>query len=296
MSERPETSIVESWLAKGTTFRAAGVGSRVWSSGEGPVVLCVHGVPSCSYMYRKVLSELAGRGVRGVALDLPGLGAAERPRDFDYRWSALAKWLNAALDELGIDRAHFVVHDIGGPISFEALRLAPGRARSITALDTIARPSRFRRAPAARVLARPLLGRVALAATGERQLQRALRRDCIAGPVPSEEVRAYHGLLKREDGGRAWLQVIRGFELTRDFEERIAAHLREHPYPAQVLWGDRDPWMPAEQQGEWARDLLGAPEVHRLPGLHFVQESAPTEIAARVATLVHAVEASGSGF
>lgn len=229
--------------------------------------------------------------VRGVALDLPGLGAAERLRDFDYRWSGLAKWLNAALSEIGIDHAHFVVHDIGGPITFEALRLHPERASSITALDTIARPACFQRASGARSFARPILGRLALKATSARQLEKALRKDCIVGPMPSAEVRAYHTLLKRDDGGHAFLQMIRGFELTPDFEARMTAHLHEHPYPAQVLWADRDPWMPAEEQGEWARALLGAREVHLLPGLHFIQETAAAEIGERVATLAHAVEA-----
>ncbi len=290
MSEPGEAEFVERWLAKGTPFRAAGVASRVWSSGEGPVALCVHGVPSSSYLYRKVLPELAARGLRGVALDLPGLGAAERPRDFDYRWSGLAKWLSAAVSEIGIDNAHLVVHDIGGPIAFDALRLRPKGGVSITALDTIARPTRFQRAPGARAFARPLLGRIALQATSARQLEKALRKDCIAGPVSSGEIRAYHKLLKRDDGGRAFLRVIRGFELTQEFEDRITAHLHEHPYPAQVLWGDRDPWMPAEEQGEWARELLGASTVHRLPGLHFIQESAAAEIAEHVANLAHTID------
>jgi len=294
VSEPAEAEIVESWLAQGTPFRAVGVTSRVWSYGEGPVAVCIHGVPSSSYLFRKVLPELAARGMRGVALDLPGLGGAERPRDFDYRWSSLAKWLNAALGEIGIDDAHFVVHDIGGPITFEALRLQPEQASSITALDTIARPARFQRPPSARAFARPLLGRLALKATSARQLEKALRKDCIAGPISSEEVRAYHRLLKRDDGGHAFLRVIRGFELTQEFEDRIAAHLHGHPYPAQVLWGDRDPWMPAEDQGEWARELLGAPEVQRLPGLHFIQESAAAEIAERVASLAQSIEASAT--
>jgi len=200
VSERSETSIVESWLARAlrSALRASAAVCGQAARGQ----WC------CASMACRPPPTCTGR----CSPSLPGgecaaspstcLGWAPRSaRDFDYRWSALAKWLNAALDEIGIDRAHFVVHDIGGPISFEALRLAPGRARSITALDTIARPSRFRRAPAARVLARPLLGRAALAATGERQLQRALRRDCIAGPVPSEEVEPTTGCSSARTAG-----------------------------------------------------------------------------------------------
>ena len=51
-------------------------------------MVCVHGVPSSCFLYRKVLGELAARGLRGVAFDLPGLGLAERPEDFDCSWSS----------------------------------------------------------------------------------------------------------------------------------------------------------------------------------------------------------------
>ena len=47
-------------------------------------MVCLHGVPASSFLYRKVLAELAGRGLRGVAFDLPGLGLADRPARFDY--------------------------------------------------------------------------------------------------------------------------------------------------------------------------------------------------------------------
>jgi len=73
---------------------AAGVGSAVFDTGpsqtrsSGAVaVVCLHGVPTSSFLYRHVLAELARRGVRGVAFDLPGLGLADRPADVDY-WDA----------------------------------------------------------------------------------------------------------------------------------------------------------------------------------------------------------------
>ena len=41
--------------------------------GSGSAVLCIHGMIGTSFLYRKVLAELAARGLRGVAFDLPGL-------------------------------------------------------------------------------------------------------------------------------------------------------------------------------------------------------------------------------
>jgi len=69
-----------------------------------------------------VLRELAARGLRGIAFDLPGLGLADRPAAFDYTWTGLGRFCAAAVDALGLDRFHLVVHDIGGPAGFERTR------------------------------------------------------------------------------------------------------------------------------------------------------------------------------
>jgi pimeloyl-ACP methyl ester carboxylesterase len=63
---------------------------------DGEPVLCMHGVPASSFVYRKVIAELAGRGLRSVAFDLPGLGLAARPEQFDYSWTGLGKFSAAA--------------------------------------------------------------------------------------------------------------------------------------------------------------------------------------------------------
>ncbi len=176
MSERDAGEVVESWLALGTPFRAGGsrqsrVVARRRTGGSMRPRSAFLLLPLPQGAARACCARL-----RGIALDLPGLGAAERPYDFDYRWSGLAKWLNAALGEIGIAHGHLVVHDIGGPITFETLRLHPERAASITALDTIARPTRFRRPPGARALARPLIGRLALEATTRANSRRPCAR------------------------------------------------------------------------------------------------------------------------
>jgi pimeloyl-ACP methyl ester carboxylesterase len=105
--------------------------------GGDPVVL-LHGVPTSSYLWRRVLPVLARRGLRGVAFDLPGLGLADRPPDYDYSWTGLGRFAAAAVDELGLGPFHLVVHDIGGPVGFELLAaMPPGRVRSLTVLNTV---------------------------------------------------------------------------------------------------------------------------------------------------------------
>ena len=67
------------------------------------------------------------------------------PRDFDYSWSGLARWTGAAIDALGIERCHLVVHDIGGPVGFEWAIRNPERVLSLTALNTLVDVASFHR-------------------------------------------------------------------------------------------------------------------------------------------------------
>lgn len=82
--------VIDRHRASGRSFTAAGVSSFVIDEGDGPPVVCLHGVPASSFLYRKVVPELAARGLRGLAFDLPGLGLAERPQDFDYSCASRA--------------------------------------------------------------------------------------------------------------------------------------------------------------------------------------------------------------
>src|SRR5215470_8567550 len=114
--------VVVQHRAAGRRFEAAGVASFVREAGPaagGEPVVCLHGVPASCFLYRKVLRELAARSLRRIAFDLPRLGLADRPATFDYTWTELGRFCAAAVDALGLDRFHLVVHDIGGPAGFE---------------------------------------------------------------------------------------------------------------------------------------------------------------------------------
>jgi pimeloyl-ACP methyl ester carboxylesterase len=271
--------------AAGREFEAAGVRSFVREEGEGEAVLCMHGVPTSSFLYRKVIAELARRGLRGVAFDLPGLGFAARPEHFDYSWTGLGKFSVAAVDALGLDRFHLVVHDIGGPVGFEIAATMPERIASITLLNTMIEAERFHRPWMMEPFARRGLGRLWLASTSKfafRQLMYAVGiHDRSA--TPPGELDAYVDLLKRDDGGRAFLKVMRGFERTAAKQRLYTAVLRDAPYPVQVVWGAHDPTLKLSTYGERARRVTGVATVHAVAGKHFPQEDQAPAIADRIA-------------
>ncbi|MDX1676000.1 MAG: alpha/beta fold hydrolase, partial [Longimicrobiales bacterium] len=262
---------VEAWHALGEPLSVPGTaGTRIWRQGDGPPVVCLHGVPSSAYLYRKVLPELAGRGLEGVALDFPGMGFADRPhpRDFDYSWTGLAAWLERALTAAGLDRVHLVVHDIAGPIGFDLIRRSPGRIRSLTVLDTMVRVSRFRKPWVMRPFSVPVVGRAWVAVMDSPLVVPFFRwKGSHRGGYG--EIRAYGRLLARRDGGRAFRAIMAGFENDAAFEARTLPALEARSFPAQVVWGRDDAELTVAEEGEEAREVLGLERVHTVHGKHF---------------------------
>ena len=282
--------VVERHRAAGRDFEAAGVQSFVREAGEGQAVLCMHGVPASSFLYRKVLHELAARGLRGIAFDLPGLGLAARPADFDYTWTGLGRFAVAAVDELGLERFHLVVHDIGGPVGLELAAAMPERVRSITVLNTVIEVDGFRRPWMMEPFARRGIGEAWLATMRGPVFAQLMYYAGVKdrSAVSGAELAAYVTLLKREDGGRAFLRIMRGFERTREKQELYVATVGDSRRPVQVVWGSGDPALPLKSFGEQARAAAKVPEIHALPGKHFLQEDCAPAIADRIADIADA--------
>jgi haloalkane dehalogenase len=280
-------SVVRAHAAAGRRFGAGGVASFVREAGDGVPVVCIHGVPASCFLYRKVLDELASRGLRGVAFDLPGLGLADRPPDYDYTWTGLGRFCREAVNALGLDRFHLVVHDIGGPVGFELAAAAPERVLSLTLLNTVVEVDRFERPWVMEPFAVRGARRLWLGAmTGPSFLLLmyliGVKDRRASSPA---ELTAYVELLKRSDGGEAFLKIMRGFERTSHKRDLYLSAVREAPYPVDVLWGRDDPALTLAGAGEAVRRAVGLERIDTVPGGHFLQEEQAPAIAERVAAL-----------
>jgi haloalkane dehalogenase len=277
---------IEAHQAAGRRFSAGGLESFVREQGAGAPVVLLHGVPTSSFLYRKVIPALADQGLRGVALDFPGLGLAERPSDFDYSWSGLARWTGEALDALEIDRCHLVVHDIGGPIGCDWAVGSPERVLSLTALNTMLGLATFRRPWTMAPFSVPALGRVWLGSLRPWAFSRLFYLQGIAdaAAVPRAQVYAHYHLLKRVDRGRAFLRIMRGFELAESKQRHLWDGLAKRSYPARIVWGERDPAIGMDQM-RLAQEALGVSEPILLPAKHFLQEDHATAVAQAIADL-----------
>jgi pimeloyl-ACP methyl ester carboxylesterase len=281
------SDVVARHRAAGREFEAAGVRSFVRERGDGDPVVCLHGVPASCFLYRKVIAELAEGGLRGIAFDFPGLGLAARPADFDYSWTGLGRFSAAAVDALRLGRFHLVVHDIGGPVGFELAALMPERIASLTILNTLIEVDGFKRPWMMEPFARRGIGELWLASM-TRPIFRQLMYYAGIGDrsaTPPAELDAYVELLKREDGGRAFLKIMRGFERTPAKQRLYLGVVRDVPYPVQVLWGADDPALKLSVHGEQVRRATGVETLHTIRAKHFLQEDQAPAIAERVAAL-----------
>ncbi|OBG77492.1 MULTISPECIES: alpha/beta fold hydrolase [unclassified Mycobacterium] len=285
MSAADVARLLENHRSSGRFFTASGIKSFVLDDGprDGAAVVCVHGVPASAYLYRKVVPQLAARGLRGIAIDLPGLGLADRPVDADYTWTGLGRWLLSAIDALELERFHLVVHDIGGPVGFEVANAAPGRVLSLTLLNTIIEVESFHRPWPMEPFAHRGIGEAWLASLRvPGAFASIMRLVGVSRRVPSAELACWLPLLFGDDGGRAFLRIMRGFELTGAKQQHYLDAVRQTPYSVQIIWGARDAMLPWRRYGAQAQRAAGVQNPTLLPAKHFLQEDHPAEIAATV--------------
>lgn len=273
--------------AAGRTLTVDGLETFVREDGEGEAVVLVHGVPVSSLLYRKMLPELAARGLRAVAPDLLGCGFTARPEDADYTWTGIAEHLKATIDALGIDRFHLVVHDLGGPVGFEVAAAWPERIRSLTILNTLVQVTTFRKPWTMRPFESKLLGDLWFATMIDPLFTQLMYLQGISDRAvcPPDEVLAHLRLLKHGDGGAAFLKIMKGFETTAEKQDRYVGVVTSDAYPVQGIWGERDPALPLKPLGHIVRDLIGGDRFSTVPAKHFLQETAFETLSARIADL-----------
>jgi haloalkane dehalogenase len=115
---------------------------RVHYVDEGPrngeVVLLLHGEPSWSFLYRKVIPVLVGAGLRAVAPDLVGFGRSDKPSERnDYSYARHVEWMRSALlDGLGLTDITLVGQDWGGLIGLRLVAEHPDRFTRVVAANT----------------------------------------------------------------------------------------------------------------------------------------------------------------
>ena len=279
--------VIETHKASGRFIQVDGIKTFVLDYGSGEAVYCIHGVPTSSFLYRKVLGEVANKGFRGVAIDLPGLGLSDRPEDFDYSFPNFARFCARATAVLGLDQYHLVIHDIGGPIGFALAAENRDKILSLTILNTWIDVVNFKKPLPMRPFEKPILGEGQLAMMNHTTWQLMFKTLGVKSSdrISKEEINAYVDLLKRGDGGKAFLKIMRNFDHSEEFRALCYRAVQNVPYPVQAVWGAEDPGLSLGEYGKEIKEAAGLEKINTLPARHFLQEEQWEAIANSVAEI-----------
>ena len=116
-------------------------GLRMHYVDEGPQsvapVLMLHGEPSWSYLYRKMIRVFVSAGLRAVAPDLVGFGRSDKPaKREDYTYERHVNWINRFIQKLDLGGITLVCQDWGGLIGLRVAAEHPERFARIVAANT----------------------------------------------------------------------------------------------------------------------------------------------------------------
>ena len=210
-------------------------------AGAREAVVFLHGNPGSGADWEPLLAAVGERR-RAVAWDAPGFGRAVAP-GFEQTVAAHAEFVGRALAALGIDRAHIVAHDFGGPWGLAWAAANPERFASAVLICTGALPG-YRWHALARVWRTRLLGELFMATTTRPGFRMLLRRG-NRPPLPRPFVDRMYDDFDRETRG-AVLRLYRSVAEVGAAGDQRARALRPLDRPALVIWGRNDPYLGVE--------------------------------------------------
>ncbi|HEU4361692.1 MAG TPA: haloalkane dehalogenase [Mycobacterium sp.] len=252
-------------------------------------ILMLHGEPSWSFLYRKMMPVLAAAGHRVVCPDLAGFGRSDKPtRPEDHSYARHVEWMRAlAFDVLDLRRVTLVGQDWGGLIGLRLAAEHPERFSRIVVANTglptgdVPMPEiwwRFKEA----IQSAPTLDVGWFVASGCRQPMSDAVRAAYDAPFPDDSYCV---------GPRAMPSLI---PTTPDDPAAPAnrsawANLSASPTPMLVAFSDSDP-ITGAMAPIFQREMRGAQGVEhpviREAG-HFLQEDAGKEFADHIVEFLH---------
>jgi haloalkane dehalogenase len=250
--------------------------------GEGDPVLLLHGQPTWSYLYRKVIPELTPTA-RVIAPDYFGFGLSDKPTERDwYSYDAHTTSIARLVEQLDLRNLTIVMQDWGGPIGFRVAVENPDRVAHLVVLNTgiySGRPPgetwlRFRE----------LVRRTGTDFEPSRLIRLTLTRQ-----ISDEEAAAYDAPFPTPESKTGVLMFP---ELVPDSDEHPSAaamlavreQLTHWDKPTLVFFGDSDPIFSPRVAERLAALIPGAVLQPPIEGAgHFLQEDAGAEVGQRIA-------------
>ncbi len=254
---------------------------------DAPVVLLMHGEPTWSFLYRKMIPVLVAAGFRVVAPDLVGFGRSDKPaRPSDYSYANHVRWMNAWLAANDLRRITLFCQDWGSLIGLRMVVDAPQRFDRIVLANgglptgTSAIPFAFK------------VWRAFARFSPWFPIGRIVKAGCAQGLTP-QELAAYNAPFPTRRH-RIAARLFPGFVPTRpddperENNERAWEFFKRWDKPFLTLFSNRDPVTRGGHR-IWQQLVPGAqgqPHAVTRGAGHFLQEDKGAEVAQAIVAFI----------
>lgn len=244
--------------------------------GRGRPLLLLHGNPTWSFLYRRIIAGLRDR-YRCVAPDYPGFGLSVAPAGYGFSAAEHAAVMAEFVDALDLRDVTIMMQDWGGPIGFSVALGRPERVRGFVIGNTWAWPlERFGQKMFSRVIGGPVGRTLAWCCNG---IVRLFMRLGVATGLDDRALRMYLAPFRsRRD--RAPTHIFpRQLREARPFLAEIYEGLTTlADRPALLVWGEKDFAFQKPERVRFERLFPDHRTVLLANAGHFIQEDAPDDI------------------
>lgn len=245
------------------------------STGEGEVVLLVHGITTYSFIWRKVVPFLAHK-YRVITIDLPGCGNSSKQLEREYSLKNHAQLLKSFVEAMKVERFHLVGHDVGGGISQIFAVNYPVMLFDLTLINTVA----YDFWPVQPIIAMrtPIIRQFAMATLDFGALRMIVRRGLYHRESLTSELMDYFWApMKTQEGRKAFLHFAESLN-NKNLTE-ISDELHKLNLPVLIIRGKGDPYLSGAIAEKLADNIPGSNLVKIETGSHFIQEDEPQLIS-----------------
>ncbi|HEV7251719.1 MAG TPA: alpha/beta hydrolase [Mesorhizobium sp.] len=236
--------------------------------GEGEPLVLLHGIPTWSYLFHAAIPELAG-GVRVIAPDLLGYGYSDKRDCFDRSVKVQARMVIALLDELEIERATILGHDIGGAVA-QVLAVEHGDRVRRLILNNSVGYDRW-----------PVGGPIELGDPffGDKSVDEVLRFN-IEGSFPDYPAEFSSAVLAPYSDEEGKISLVRDASgLSTNHTMELVPLLSRIDVPVLLLWGEEDQWCKLAIAERFQSDIRQARLVTIKDAGHWVPYDQPKPYA-----------------